>query len=348
MVIQLDALPYIENDYSRRFKFDSFEDPKLKQLREKYKLDEVVSAGKDEFDRQVLLLDWVNHRFKKFGKPTSEARGACEILEAIDEGHTFFCAHYTDVFVSAAASMGWVDRSLALRRPDNVGEGSTEHSSTEIWSNQYRKWVMFDPTFAMYVEKDGVPLNAFEVRQEWFYRDGRGLVFVLDKQRTRRRKSDMPVFRSRHVGFGDLVLDGGALNPYAFIGYIPNTNLMAAGPDYGKMFITQDKLCEGTKWHKRDVPANAATDPYFPIGQAALTLTADGPAVRVEVRTLTPNFKTFLSRVDHGEWKSVGETIFWTPHAGGNRLEVKTVNQFGVEGPVSAAEISLSPAQARE
>ena len=70
--------------------------------------------------------------------------------------------------------------------------------------------------------------------------------------------------------------------------------------------------------------------------------------VRADVRTLTPNFKTFLARVDDGEWKSVGETISWTPHAGGNRLEVKTVNQFGVEGPVSAAEISLSPAQARE
>jgi hypothetical protein len=350
VVTKLDTLPYVESDYTRRFKFDAYDNPKLKQLREQYRLDEVVSGGKDEFDRQVLLLDWVNHRFKKFGKPTCDARGALDILKANDEGNTFFCAHYADVFVSAAASMGWVDRAMALRRPDHVGEGSTEHSSTEIWSNSYRKWVMLDPTFAMYVEKDGsnVPLSAFEIRQEWFYRGGRDLVFVLDKERRRYRRSDMPVFRSRHEGFGDLVLDGGAINPYAFIGYIPNTNLMDAGPDYGRMFITQDKLCAGTKWHRRDVPADPATDPYFPINQAAMTLSPGaGDGVVVALRTLTPNFKTYLFRIDGGEWKAGADHVEWKTHAGSNRLEARTVNQFGVEGPVSTTEVEVGSGAGR-
>jgi hypothetical protein len=337
---ELDALPYVENDYSRRYHYDSFGNPKLRTLREHYRLDEVVAPGATEFDRQVLLLDWVNHRFRKFGKPSSPARGALQILEAIDQGNSFFCSHYGDVFVSAAASMGWVDRPLALRRPDNVGEGSTEHTSTEIWSNQYRKWVMLDPTFAMYVEKGGVPLSAYEVRQEWFRNDARDITFVLDKERRRYHKSDMPVFRGHYEGFGDLVLDGGALNPYAFIGYVPNTNLMDGGLDYGRMFVTQDDLCAGTKWHKRDVPAHPATDPYFPINQAALTLTPDDEGLRVGVRTVTPNFKTFLIRVDGGEWKAGGETFQWVLHPGVNRLEVKSVNRFEIEGPVSTAQVA--------
>jgi hypothetical protein len=337
---ELDTLPYVENDYSRRYHYDSFDNPKLKTLRARYRLDEVVAPGATEFDRQVLLLDWVNHRFRKFGKPSSPARGALQILEAIDQGNSFFCSHYGDVFVSAAASMGWVDRPLALRRPDNVGEGSTEHTSTEIWSNQYRKWVMLDPTFAMYVEKAGVPLSAYEVRQEWFRNDARDITFVLDKEHRRYRKGDMPVFRGRYEGFGDLVLDGGALNPYAFIGYVPNTNLMDAGLDYGRMFITQDDLCAGTRWHKRDVPAHPATDPYFPINQAALTLTPDDEGLRVGVRTMTPNFKTFLIRVDGGEWKAGSEPFAWALHPGVNRLEVKSVNQFGVEGPASTAQVA--------
>ena len=339
VLTKVDALPYVENDYTKRFRFDTHDNPKLAALRERYKLDDVVAAGRDEFDRQVLLLDWVNHRFKKFGKPSSPARGALEILEANDAGHCFFCAHYADVFVSAAASLGWVDRALALRRPDHVGEGSTEHSSTEIWSNQHRKWVMFDPTFAMYVEKGGVPLNAYEVREEWFRRDGRDLVFVLDKQRRRYRKGDLPAFRGRYEGFGDLVLDAGALNPYAFIGYIPNTNFLDAGKDYGRMFITQDALCGGTKWHKRDVPKDPATDPYFPIHQASPTLEVDGSHLRVKLRTLTPNFKTFVARIDGGEWRRVNESFDWQSQDGASRLEVKSVNHFGVEGPVSTVEI---------
>ena len=49
-----------------------------------------------------------------------------------------------------------------------------------------------------------------------------------------------------------------------FIGYVPNTDLMDAGPDYGNMFITQDKLCDGTKWHKRDDPRRPRARPVLP------------------------------------------------------------------------------------
>jgi hypothetical protein len=226
-----------------------------------------------------------------------------------------------------------------------MGTGSTEHSSTEIWSNQYRKWVMLDPTFAMYAEKDGIPLNAYELRQEWFYGDGKALTFVVGKERKRYHKSDMPIFRARFAGFGDLNFDPSGLNVYAFIGYVPNTNLMDAGPDYGKMFITRDKLCEGTKWHERVAPPDPANDPYFPIGQAMLDIHArtDGKLL-VNLRSMTPNFKMFMSRVDDGDWSAVGDTpsfVDWTPHAGKNRLQVKTVNQFGVEGPISTAEAQI-------
>src|SRR5689334_823099 len=56
IVKKLDTLPYVESDYTKRFKFDSYENPKLKQLREQYRLDEVIAPGKDEFDKQVLLM----------------------------------------------------------------------------------------------------------------------------------------------------------------------------------------------------------------------------------------------------------------------------------------------------
>lgn len=289
----------------------------------------------------MLLLDWVNHRFQKFGKPSSSAKGALDILDAIDAGNSFFCTHYGEVMVSAAASLGWVDRALALRRPDNRWHGATEHTSTEIWSNQYGKWILFDPTFAMYVEKNGVPLSAYEFRQEWFNHDARDVMFVMDKDRKRYRKSDMPVFRGRYPGFGDLTFDPGATDVYAFIGYIPNTDVMDNGFDYGRMFITKDKLCEGTKWHTRTNPTNPAIDPYFPINQAAVSLAVNGSVVRVSLQTLTPNFKVYEVQFDGGDWKPANETFIWTPHLGKNHMEAKAVNRFGVDGPVSTAEIEV-------
>lgn len=340
---KLDTLPYVESDYTKRFKFDSFANPKLKQLREHYRLDEVIAPGRDEFEKQVLLLDWTHRQFKKFGTPSTNATSALDILSAIDEGHTFFCSHYAHVFVSSAASLGWVDRELALRRHQGVAKvgGSTEHSSTEIWSNQYRKWVMLDPTSNMYLEKEGVPLNAYEIRQEWFYQDGTNLVFVIGRERKPYRKSDLPIFLQQFPGFGDLAVHPDELDKYGFTAYIPNTDLMDSREDYARMFIVKDKLCDGTKWHVRTVPANPAVDPYFPIGQAALSLLLEDGKIYVTLKTLTPNFARYEVRLDNGGWRSSADNFAWEVHRGSNHLAVRTVNQFGILGPISIAELEV-------
>jgi len=341
-VKRLDALPVVESEYTKRFRLDTAENPKLKELREKYRLDDVVAPGKDEFDRQVLLLDWTHHQFKKFGKPTANPRGALEILTAVEEGNTFFCAQYGATYCSAAASLGWVDRTLALRRhKDYPGAGAPEHTSTEIWSNRYRKWVVMDPTANMYVEKDGIPLHGVEIRTEWFEHEGKGLEFVVGKERKHYRKADLPIFLGRFAGFGDLTVPANEMEKYGFIGYVPNTALMDAGPDYGKMFIVKDQRCEA-KWHERLNPANPAVDPYFPIGQASLGLAVDGAALRVSIRTMPPNFKEYRVRIDGGDWKTSGDATAWTPHPGSNTFEAKTVNRFGVEGPISTVQLDAS------
>jgi hypothetical protein len=343
-VTKLEALPYVESAYTQRFKFDSANNPKLKELREKYRLDEVVAPGKDEFEKQVLLNDWVHRRFKKFGQPSTKARGALQVLSDIEQGQTFFCAQYAETLVSCAASLGWIDRALALRRHQGVNAhgGSTEHTTTEIWSNEHAKWVMLDPTSNMYLEADGKPLNAWEIRQEWFYHGGTNLVFVIGKERARYHKRDLPIFLERFKDFGDLTVDPDELDKYGFIGYIPNTNFMDAGNDYGGMFIVKDALCDGTKWHIRELPKNPAVDPYFPIDQAAVDVKPDGDKLRVELKTMTPNFLRFEVKLDSGEWKESGDSVEWKLHAGANELGARAVNGFGVKGPESLIQAKVN------
>lgn len=337
---RLSTLPYVDSEYTRRFTFDSFQNPKLRELRERYQLEKVVAPGRDEFDRQVLLMDWVHQQFKRFGRPTAESHGALAILDGIAAGNAYFCAQYEEVLVSTAASLGWVDRPLALRRHQGVAKvgGSTEHSVTEIWSNQFAKWVMLDPTSNMYLEKDGIPLNAFEIRQEWFYHEGTNLLFVIGKDRQKHRKAELPIFLKHFEQFGDLAVNSDELDKYGFIGYIPNTDLLDKGYDYGRMFITKDQLCDGTKWHIRPAPSDPAVDPYFPLGQAELRLFTDEGQIDVRLRTLTPNFLRYEVKFDRGGWEPTPAMFVWPLHAGNNRLEVRTVNRFGVRGPVSIAE----------
>lgn len=342
-ISKVDTLPFVDSEYSRLFKFDSADNPKLKELRDRYKLDEVIASTTNEFDQQVLLMDWVHNRFRKFGQPTKQTRGALDILQGIDHGETFFCTQYAQLLASAAASLGWIDRVLALRRHSDAGhQGSTEHSTTEIWSNQFRKWIMLDPTSNMYLERDGVPLNAFEIRQEWFYNSGTNLTFVIGKVGKRYRKSDLPIFLRAFPGFGDLTIDPYELDKYGFIGYIPNTDLMDSGFNYGEMFIIRDQLCDGTRWHKRKLPENPALDPYFPINQAAIALRNEGESLSIHIRTFTPNFKAIEVQIDHSDWQTKDPQFSWEPHVGANILRVRTRNEFNLPGPISEIVIEVT------
>jgi hypothetical protein len=59
---------------------------------------------------------------------------------------------------------------------------------------------MMDPTANMHLEKDGIPLSGFEIRQEWFYHEGTHLVFVVGKEGKPYRKADLPIFLARFAG----------------------------------------------------------------------------------------------------------------------------------------------------
>ncbi|MBL9138316.1 MAG: hypothetical protein JNK85_20775 [Verrucomicrobiales bacterium] len=335
----IDTLPYVDDEYTRRFRFDAFDNPRLAELRTRYQLDSVVAPANEEFERQVLLNDWSHAQFARFGRPSTNVQGALDVLNACQQGHTFFCRQYAEVLLSAAASLGWVGRPLALRRHQGVNQadGSTEHAVIELWSNQYRKWVMWDPTSKLYLERHGTPLNAFEIRQEWFYRQGSNLTFVIGKERQRRRTTDLPIPIKDFPEFGRLAVHPDELDKYGFIGYIPNNDLMDSGYAYDRMFITKDTLCDQTSWHVRQKPARPDLDPYFPVGQAAMELHLDRGTIQVRLRTLTPNFDRYERRQDGGDWERASADFEWRVRPGTNQLEARTVNRFGVPGPTASA-----------
>jgi len=57
---RIGALGLINRE--RKFLYQSYDEPKLRVLREKYKLDEVMADAKDELGRQVALLRWLRNQ----------------------------------------------------------------------------------------------------------------------------------------------------------------------------------------------------------------------------------------------------------------------------------------------
>ena len=339
-VKEYDVTHVIRNQFGEPFRFDCHGGEGLRLLREREHLEDVVAAGRTEFDKQVLLLDWTYKRFPLFGPPGARAHGALEILSAVDEGKAFNCSYFARVMREAASSMGWVVRSIGLKGAESDGNGS-EHAILEIWSNEYRKWIAFDPTLNIYFESDNIPLNAFEIRQLWFYNEGRDLTIVIGAARERYRVDELPIVRAYHRGFGNLAINRRSLGKFLYIAYSPTA--VSGDPDYAKMFITRDKLNEGVPYHDRPCPDDPARDPYWPMCQVDLAFSlVHGLKLKVTVDTWTPDFAGHRWRIDGDPWQE-GAPAEWVLHGGGNSLEVIPSNKFGVDGVPSrvALEVEL-------
>jgi len=309
-VVRADILPYRETRFSRACVFDRYDNPKLTELRSKYGIEKVISPGTTELEKQALLMSWA-HRSFEFGDPTAPVgepvkynglRNALQILELAKKEYKFFCVQYASVLISAAASVGWVCRPL----------GHASHTWTEMWSNQFGRWVHFDPTGNYYWEKGGVPIDTYSA-QRAVIEGAKDLVVVVDGRKTDRE-----------------------IRKYTAYSYIPNTNWLDAGPAYGNAYritVPQEKTLSGP---------DPGEEVLFPINQAALSFRPHAEGLEVSIRTMTPNFKTFLVRVDGKEWKESGEVVVWRLHAGTNSFEAKAVNLFGVEGYPSTVVLEVA------
>lgn len=146
------------------FSYQRLDEPRLRRLRERFDLDRVVEAGKTDFQRALLMADWVRARFR-YGpprRPVSTAEGAWEILVRGRAGETFLCAHACLAFVQCLLSLGVQGRLLNI-----AADHSHAHVVTEVWDDDLLKWVLFDVDNSLHYLRDGVPLNALDLHRAW-------------------------------------------------------------------------------------------------------------------------------------------------------------------------------------
>ena len=160
------------------YKWEDFSHPQVLELKEKYKLLEAVSSGKDEFNRQLLLKNWVHKTLPLGYNIKRNYRNTLEILEDVEDGQ-FYCSHYALTFLQAGVALGWYIRKLGVDYDHEQGEEERHHGITDIWSNQHKKWFVVDAMHNLHFEKDGMPLNALEVRLEYLKNKAKDIAGVV-------------------------------------------------------------------------------------------------------------------------------------------------------------------------
>jgi len=309
---------------------------RLRILRERWNLGEVVAAGRTEFEKAVLLRQWVREQWDGW------RMGACHfttpwdslvILEMCsrDLAHGM-CTHYSTVFVHCAAALGMVARHVIIRG----------HCCAELYSNDHQKWVLMDPggdanhsrRSTYHCERDGTPLSALETHRAWA--SGNWHDVRLVGHRAEEFQTEDRIAHLSHFFIANRSDQMVSLHP--------------GEPEHGMSSYRYD----GYLWWKdADTPvlpmfshwSGREGDFYWSVNRTRIHLLRgrERGAVEVQLETATPNFRRYLAAFDNAPAEERGAAFLWNLHAGDNRLSVRAENAFAVPGPEAAVVVRFDP-----
>lgn len=379
------------------FTYENLNHPGLKKYREDHKLDQIVLGATSEFEVMMRLLNWAYRvpltqneyswnwndvsivlppqAVKTINEETKQEAGRkpkyskVPAFEMPQLNGPFFkgrrmetmCLYPTQALVGALLSMGFQARHININ-----SEGMSGHEVTEVWSNEFNKWIYLDPTIDTYYfdTESGVPLSLLEThnllveqmpRVETWIRPfspdiGKEVVSRI-KVGMRQGNNPFSIIYSK----GD---NGGswALETMGYFRIIPRNDFLS---NPLPVPVHTGATCWGwdgfLNWYDDTFPkrneyqryTNRATDFYQPLNQAKVFLNeTDKPGVlKVEVDNFTPGgFGTFLVDVNDGGWITQNESSWsWVLRSGLNRIRVRTKNIRGVLGPVSDIQVVYNP-----
>ncbi len=144
------------------FHFETYDTPKIEWLRN-HTLP-VVARYRNQWEKYISLRKWVREQIP-FKYPSIKSHwDAQRILQTVweDSEVGFECGEYAATYTSACISVGLNARMIHLESVDGRG-----HCATEIWSDDYNKWIFMDPLFDCYFTIDGVLLSTIELHNLW-------------------------------------------------------------------------------------------------------------------------------------------------------------------------------------
>ena len=327
---------------------DDFHHPRLQILRSREKLDEVVSTAETQFEKIILLRAWVRRQWESGGSFYYPPWDAVEILDlARKYDNRGFCAQYAIVFLQACQSLG-----IHARYVDLSG-----HFVVAVWSDDYNRWVVMDPTNDIHYEQEGVPMRGRDLHRAYWRDDLRGIVQV-DSEGNRKTvaRNDLSDYRLYSIGLTANQLS----EPVDVKSHGLWKTLVPAGdyrtyPEIGRdpLVITSEFLA----WRSKEAEESFAQRPEtgdedefrYALNQTVIFLANERLTNRIlKVALLSnnsPTFERFLIRSEKSaDWvPTTSATIKWLLHPGMNQLSARIETSDGWRGHVSYMRAFYKP-----
>jgi len=321
------------------FSYQPYDEKRLAALRKEYKLDEVVASARDEFEAMVLLRNWTRSQFRRVDYQFLMRNfDVLQILKGNirntagaphNPATQFRPCHFFPLFYSQVLlSMGYQPRLVRISHAEERGYNG--HGMTEVWSNQFRKWITMDPDLNIYYEKDGIPLNLVEVHNERYSKEPLAVKIVPGVHTSADFDlSKIPDIKEmiRYHSYVQIVdMRNDWMTNHYFRGHPKRS-------DRASLFWVDDKMPPVFNFSTKTSNVN---DFYWTLNQTEIWVRKEGnmgSQASLAFKTFTPNFKHFEIIIDDAKKVISTEPLYvWDLNPGRNTLSVRSVNQSGVPG----------------
>ncbi len=339
------------------FSYQPFDESRLHALRLKYELDTMITAAESEFAGMVRLRAWTRSQFhRRDYQPIMTNFDALEVLHRHLRNTTETqrpqqvydpCHFFPLLYAQLLLSVGHQARLVSIT-----------HGMTEVWSNQYRKWVLMDAELNLHYEKNGLPLNMVELLEE-NYTERPSQVSI-----NRGHQTSDPNTTLVHLGVEQLSADTMIKSHPTHLDLVElrndwMTNHYFAGhparSEFNSLVYSDLRLQKPITFAQRVRPiTHRKADFYWTLNQTEILAHKEWTeeAIPLAFRTVTPNFDYFEITLDNKQKVSSSLPVYtWKLHPGENTFQITAVNKFGVQGIPSFITVTVkseAPVHRRE
>jgi len=343
-IVTIDNPEYRKNT---AFKYaEDLSSPKFQHLIIKYQLDTVFKGEKDEFKRILLLREWIKTviSIDDVGDPYPGGGYVEGILDAALDGNGFHCGHFMKVQNGILNAYGYVTRTIGAG-PGVKGVVDGHHGINEIWSNKYNKWFLSDAKYNHHFEKDGIPLSALEIRDEYLKNGATDIVMVKGIEQTPTKFDE--TFNRSAASFA---------RTYTWIEYHTNNNIFTVWPNHETLLtMYADDYFKNNTWIWDGKPHWAYEKSDFMILETDRNaiewtpntidseLHIEGQIAHIQLTSETPNFKEYqMKKTPLGKWEKVESDLKLNLTESIHEIAFRTVNVANVVGPEHHVKIETN------
>jgi hypothetical protein len=320
--------------------------------------------SKNELELVQKICNWSNSQWGHMQPMPYPAWDSHEILDKAEKGDAFWCTFKSALFVHACNAAGLTARMLGINIKDSYA-----HTVTEVYINDFRKWMLVDPWMNCYYERDAVPLSARQFHQSMNDSNGIDVIYgsngrFLEYWDYKTRKTQtlphankkIPLKKDKEKGllkyYHDLRI---VLRNDRMVNPQPKENIYIDG------FMVPYNPRGGDWWGPQlhwvdnsNVPlitcenTSRIEDFEWPLNEVKVDLRKTSlpgkPLILKAIfSTLTPNFAHYKLEIDGKIFTTTKEAFTWKLNKGRNCLKIQSLNELGRAGFPSEFILDYDP-----